>query len=330
MEEHGTAPVAVEERLTAWQDALRSWWVPVRVTVRSTSSFDAGIGAARFGYAVALTATADACRISRLRPPAVPAAHPRVCLALQRAGSGALVQGGRHTALETGDLVLIDPDLPFSLDLRSRFTIQILHLPLRAVGVPRSRLAALTGRTVPMDQGAPALAAAFVDTLATTGDRLPAPAGERLAGVGADLLAALVDELSPPAAPDEPLDGNPLGAAVRGYIEQHLGDPGLTPENIAAAHGVSVRYLHRVFETEQTTLMRYVQRRRVEECARELARRRRAAPTVSAVAHRWGFTNAAHFTRTFKTVYGLTPSEWRAAAARSGGAPADISMPRQR
>ncbi|MFF3950157.1 helix-turn-helix domain-containing protein, partial [Streptomyces sp. NPDC001902] len=30
-------------------------------------------------------------------------------------------------------------------------------------------------------------------------------------------------------------------------------------------------------------------------------------------AHRWGFASHAHFSRTFRAVYGLSPAEWRQA-----------------
>ena len=33
---------------------------------------------------------------------------------------------------------------------------------------------------------------------------------------------------------------------------------------------------------------------------------------VAAVAARWGFVDAAHFSRAFKTTYGVSPSEYRA------------------
>lgn len=68
---------------------------------------------------------------------------------------------------------------------------------------------------------------------------------------------------------------------------------------------MSVRYLHRLFEGEETTVCRLIQRRRLEECSRELARRGRATPTVAAVAHRWGFTSPAHFSRVFRAAYGV-------------------------
>jgi len=105
------------------------------------------------------------------------------------------------------------------------------------------------------------------------------------------------------------------------FIDRHLADPDVTPEVIARAHHISVRYLHRLFEAEDITVSRWIQRRRLQECRRELARREVAGRTIAAVARRWGFTSAAHFSRVFRATYGMSPVEWRDSAARAPRTP---------
>ncbi|MBL1097714.1 helix-turn-helix domain-containing protein [Streptomyces sp. 205] len=98
---------------------------------------------------------------------------------------------------------------------------------------------------------------------------------------------------------------------VCAYVDRHLGDPGLGPDTIAAAHRMSVRSLHKLFEGEGITVSRLIQRRRLRECARDLAQGDIGERTVSGVARRWGFTNPAHFSRLFRDAYGMSPSQWR-------------------
>lgn len=43
--------------------------------------------------------------------------------------------------------------------------------------------------------------------------------------------------------------------------------------------------------------------------------------TTAAVAHRWGFSNPSHFSRTFRGAYGMSPSDWQSLAT-SAFAPA--------
>ncbi|MGV9451747.1 AraC family transcriptional regulator [Streptomyces sp. NPDC003635] len=98
---------------------------------------------------------------------------------------------------------------------------------------------------------------------------------------------------------------------VRAHVDAHLWDRRLTPASVAAAQHISVRYLHRLFEGQGSTIGRWIQHRRLEEARRELARPGRADLTVSAVARRWGFASATHFSRSFRAAYGMSPSDWR-------------------
>jgi AraC-like DNA-binding protein len=105
---------------------------------------------------------------------------------------------------------------------------------------------------------------------------------------------------------------------IQTYIEQQLADPGLSPDTIAAAHYISPRYLYRLFETQQTTVAAWIRQRRLEHCRRELLQPASADKPVSAIAARWGFSNAAHFSRVLRTQYGIAPTQYRRAATGSG------------
>jgi AraC-like DNA-binding protein len=82
---------------------------------------------------------------------------------------------------------------------------------------------------------------------------------------------------------------------------------------VAAAHHISVRYLHRLFDDEEYGVAGYIRRRRLERCRADLLDPSLAGRSVAATAGRWGFTNAAHFNRLFRKVYGVPPGEYRRA-----------------
>jgi hypothetical protein len=83
-----------------------------------------------------------------------------------------------------------------------------------------------------------------------------------------------------------------------------------------------LRYLYRIFEAEQTTVGSWIRSRRLDHCRRDLTDPTLPDRPVSAVGARWGFVDATHFTRAFKTEYGVTPGEYRRLCTRS--APAGI------
>jgi AraC family transcriptional regulator, positive regulator of tynA and feaB len=99
-------------------------------------------------------------------------------------------------------------------------------------------------------------------------------------------------------------------AQVKQAIEEQLGDPELTVESLAASLGVSSRYLRDLFsQTEK--LSHYILRRRLEECANQLANALHQSISITAIAFQYGFNSTAHFSRTFRKHYGLTPREYR-------------------
>jgi AraC-like DNA-binding protein len=106
---------------------------------------------------------------------------------------------------------------------------------------------------------------------------------------------------------------------VHAFIEARLGDPELTPGAIAAAHHISFRYPHRLFEPQETTVAGWIRRRRLERCRRDLLDPALRWQPVAPIGARWGLANPAHFGRAFRAAYGVPPAEYRALAASSDG-----------
>jgi AraC-like DNA-binding protein len=84
---------------------------------------------------------------------------------------------------------------------------------------------------------------------------------------------------------------------------------------IAAENHVSLRYLHKLFETQQMTVAGWIRQRRLERCRRDLRDPALSHLPVSAIAARSGLIDAAHFSRVFRAAYGISPSEYRLTAA---------------
>ncbi len=100
-------------------------------------------------------------------------------------------------------------------------------------------------------------------------------------------------------------------AAVKSDIERHLTDPTLSAATLAARHGISTRYLHKLFEGEALTYSQFVLHQRLALAHQRLRRGRFTDRTVAAIAAQCGFGDLSHFNRTFRPRYGRTPSEAR-------------------
>ena len=108
-----------------------------------------------------------------------------------------------------------------------------------------------------------------------------------------------------------------LRVEIRRYVRTHLHDPALSPATIAKAYAMSVRALHALFEDADESVAGLVRSERLMRCLEDLQRPN--AGSVTDIAFRWGFCDAAHFSRVFKREFGATPSEIRRAAVVGSG-----------
>jgi AraC-like DNA-binding protein len=98
---------------------------------------------------------------------------------------------------------------------------------------------------------------------------------------------------------------------IQAFIEAHLGDPELDPDQIARASFISTRYLHKLFESEGTSVCRWIRETRLERCRRDLLDSALDDDTILTIASRWGLPGPQHFSRLFRSAYGCSPSDLR-------------------
>jgi AraC-like DNA-binding protein len=240
---------------------------------------------------------------------------PEVCkIDVLVRGSGVVEQDGRQARLRPGDLALVDLSRPVRWAM-APMTLVAVVFPRALLPLAADDTARLTGVRIAGDRGPAALASSLARRLAVdldenrTGTRLGAAVLDLLA-VG---LASRIDR-------DVPADTRQraLLLRVQAFIEQRLADPELSPSTIAAAHHISLRYLYALFADEEASVAGWIRQRRLERCRRDLLDPALQEWPVSTIAAQWGLGNAAHFSRSFRAAYGVTPVEYRRLGSRPG------------
>jgi AraC-like DNA-binding protein len=107
----------------------------------------------------------------------------------------------------------------------------------------------------------------------------------------------------------------PLRLRIQKFIDAHLPDPGLRPAEIAAAADISIRHLHRLFSNSGGTLGDAIRERRLEQCRNDLTNPSLTRKTITEIAFSWGFSDSAHFSRSFRKQFGVCPRAFRAQVA---------------
>jgi AraC-like DNA-binding protein len=98
------------------------------------------------------------------------------------------------------------------------------------------------------------------------------------------------------------------------FMEANYMDCELTPEKIASANGISIRYLHSLFQQAGMTVSKWIWERRLKATREDLLDPNMSHMRVSEIAYRRGFNDPAHFSRAFKTRFEISPSKLRQVA----------------
>nr|WSX75245.1 helix-turn-helix domain-containing protein [Streptomyces sp. NBC_00899] len=309
-----TAPLSVSDRADYWQDAVSRAFVPLDVVLHEDAPAAASIVTRQVGFMQVSTVTAGPQTVTRSPRMIARDGKETLALTLLHRGTAERSQDGRDAVVRPGQFSLSDSRRPFSKSLRQAFSLTSFHFPRSALAVTDLELQAVTATPFGEDEALSALLAGHLKRLGRSAGSVPVAQADRLAAVTCDLLACLIQERQGRLAPQEPAAVEAMLLRVKEYMLQHLADPDLSLVAVAAAHHVSLRYLHKLFESEGVTAARWIQQQRLECCRRELARATSHAPTVAMVAQSWGFANASHFSRVFRLAYGTSPREYQAAA----------------
>lgn len=228
---------------------------------------------------------------------------------LMNQGTQAMEQDGRAVLLEPGDIAMYDATRPHRLAFDENWSEVVLSVPRALLQAQVARTELCTARKLPSTSPLGCMLGdairSWVSQLTRVqDDAMPVLMRHASALLG---LAFAAEGYVPPETKSR------LAALerIKSFVGHHLSNPSLGSQFVAEGTGLSPRYINRLFESEGTSLMRYVLEARLARCRLELEDPRFAALGITEVAMRWGFNNLSHFSRTFHERYGMSPSAWK-------------------
>jgi AraC-like DNA-binding protein len=303
--------VSPADRPDAWQGLLRESYTHVALTERLPNAFGAMLRRRAIGDLSIAECICDPHSGARL--PQLVRDESEPCIGLQ------LVLGGRESfrlddnevTLGPGDAVLWSSRQAFDYTVHETLHKLTLIVPIREFGTRVKPEALERGRLVRGDDGVGALLFSLISTLGQKfgpADDATIPAVRRAV---IELLVALLADDTERAQPRARSERHL--ARVQDYIHDHLSDAELRLCDIAANTGISLRYLHLLFERSGTSVSAWILDARLERCREALMDPGQAARSVTEIAFAWGFNNTAYFSRVFKRRFGDCPSNCRGA-----------------
>tara|TARA_R110002126_G_scaffold42178_2_gene122101 strand:+ start:299 stop:1237 length:939 start_codon:yes stop_codon:yes gene_type:complete len=296
-----------ERRYNAWRDAICDCYVHVDVTATHPQDYRGFIRQAAFGNIVLTDVLAsqqsirrNARHISQLE---------KDCYYLQFILQGNLLvhQRGQSHVSNAARGTMFYATEQYELQGRDEVRSFYLELPRADFAERFPKQSVPVSASFDSSRGMGRIATEFCTMLASESDGLDSGARRQLGNQLMDMLAITLQSSNE----DTPvLDGSVRQARLRSvklWIEDRLTDPDLDLDEIAAANGISRRYLHQLFKLEEMTVSQWIWDRRLQRCYAELAKR--DGRLITSIAYENGFNSSAHFSTMFRKKYGVSPRE---------------------
>ncbi|MFD6421775.1 helix-turn-helix domain-containing protein [Streptomyces sp. NPDC060198] len=307
----------VGERVEWWRELAAEALSPTSIVPERADDFRACLRLVSLG-ATQLTALSYPSLRARRTPALIRRSDPELYhLYLAQKGGQRICHGGRDVTMGAGDLLLYDSSRPSDCQVfpapGEMIEGIIVSVPRTAVSLPAAKVERLLATPLPGDRGTGVLLSHFLSGLTAESAALGPSEVVRLGAVTLDLVTAFLGQHldAVDALPAERRQGA-LMAGIHSFIERNLGDPQLSPGAIAAAHHISVRYLHLLFQQRGGgTVSTWIRRRRLERCRQDLTDPLLQQQPLRAIAARWGFRHPADFSRAFRAAHGVPPGDYR-------------------
>jgi AraC-like DNA-binding protein len=312
-----TNDVCQRQRFAYWQDLICDAIVNLDCSAPEPANFTGSIHVHDLGNLRLSTMVSDQMSLFRSPQRISRAREDCLLVAIESHAQSFGAQDGREALLQKGDFALFDSVRPYDVGFRPGFQHLVIKIPRHALQNRIGPLHNLTGTRIRGDHGAGLLASQFFRTLRAELEHLDEATATRLAETGLDLLAAALADMSGSVRLGESAHQGAWIGRIKNFINTHLADPTLSPGTIAAALGISTRYLSALFSDEEMSIERYIWDRRLIKCHAALGNPAQNGCSISSIAFGWGFNDMSHFSRVFRNRFGLSPREYRLMQATS-------------
>jgi AraC-like DNA-binding protein len=307
--------VSERDQPGSWSKVIHNFFGDSNVRLREQERFSADVVHGHFGNVEISRITSSSEFTERTSRHVRKDGRDHFVLVNVRNGDVRLKQRARDREIPTGAFALFDLNSPWTWE-HVRQT-EIINLTIPAFML-RSRLRTVDQLVCIPTDGKTGLWGITSDLMRSLSEQLASvtsPAAYSYSSHLVELIALALEAGDIDALESE---NTSVRTALRrrciGFMRANLADQALDPERVSSSMGISVRYLHRVFQDESETVCASLRELRLDAAHKALANPANGRIAISEIALRSGFKSPAHFAAAFKGKYGISATEWRRSA----------------
>ncbi len=299
---------AANDVIGAWEDVLNTTFGSWALRPKERSSFSAVLTTQQFDGMSVTQCICDPCAADRTARNISQNNSEKLTIQLVLDGLERMKFCEREYLLQAGDIFIWDNTQRMVFDVQERLHKISITLPLQRLKnwVPNSWHS--ISRKISSTTPSAALLKSHLTSLSNKELQNISLDGDALSEATVALLVCALGEK--PATEEASIRLGQL-EMVKHYINENLGNSNLTLEQVATENRISLRYLHWLFNGTGTTAAQYILEQRLNRCRRDLMNPSMANRSISSIAYSWGFNDPNHFSRRFKKIYSVSPSESR-------------------
>jgi AraC-like DNA-binding protein len=309
-----TDEVSPRERTAYWSHWLDRLFQGLRSDLYGDTRFDGRVTTVRAGDVLLTRLEADRHRVTHTDAQVRSSSMGYLKIVAPLHGRAGVQQHGHEAWVQPGQWCIYDTTDAYTVSNPAHVEHLIVMLPRQDLDRRGLAINALMARQLGTDGG---IARVTLETMRSAWCELPGMGAEAARGMG-ELITqcvylSLLDLAGRSTAQTQ---REALRERIKQIVTLRLADPQLTVDGIASVLNVSRRRLYDAFTDEPDGVAGYVLHRRLQACLATFSDGAQQHRSITDIALGFGFSNPAHFSRVFRSRFGLTPSDYRRAAVR--------------
>lgn len=253
----------------------------------------------------------------RVTPELLKQGRDIVALSILRSGDASATQFGKELICGIGSASVLTATDPSVSTLHTDGSFITLALSRPALAELAPNFTAAFGRSIPSDNPALGLLIKYLDAVLASDELAYTDIARSASGHILDLVSLALGAYGDRA---ELAVGGAKAArlkSIKADIVGMLDRNDLSSDMVAGRHGISSRYVRKLFEEDGTSFTAFLLGQRLTRMRRMLLDTRYGHLTIAQLAHGNGFNDISYFNRAFRRRFGATPSDMRESSRKA-------------